>query len=235
MQQKTRTVVLTPSRSRPNKLDRMLNSIASLSVGEVAVYVGIDMDDPSYQDYQDLLKKYKILTIFNDSRKTLSAWTNSLSTAALYSYGVDGTYLVSMGDDHEVKSDLWNLSLMNSIHALDGPGFAYGDDTINGSGLCTAWMASGKVVNALGWMMLPNCKHFYVDNAIMELGQTSNRIAYRPKVVIEHLHPVIEKSEIDKTYIDASSNIEKDLLAFRNWHVGAQFHQDVQTILEVTW
>lgn len=192
--------------------------------------VGVDDDDKDLERY----RKLKLPMIIGP-RNSLSGWTNFLAQSAIAVYGADNLFLVSMGDDHKVKTSFWNLKLANEIEKLAGPGFAYGDDEINGSGLCTAWMTSAKLVQELGWMMLPTCRHMYVDNVIMELGTYTERIAYVPKVTIEHLHPVVEKSEIDKTYIEASENIGADLKAFRAWRNGRQFFKDADVVLRTKW
>jgi len=235
MSQITRTIILVPSRGRPERLNRMIISAASLSVGGILVIAGVDKDDPKNDEYQELTKLHRNLLMFSGPRDSLSGWTNMLAGAAIANFGIKGTFLVSMGDDHEVQTDLWDLALINSIHSLDGPGFSFGDDQINGSGLCTSWMVSAEVVDALGWMMLPQCRHMYVDSAIMELGNAADRIKYNPLVTIEHLHPIMQKSEIDQTYLDGTSTIDLDLDAFREWHAGPKFKEDVQKIKELTW
>jgi len=195
----------------------------------------VDQDDPNCDSYFKLPLKYENLQVFGGPRDTLSGWTNFLAEAAISSYGIDDVFLVSMGDDHKVNTSFWNKKLAEAIKKLDGPGFAYGDDMINGSGLCTAWMSSAKVVEELNWMMLPSCRHMYVDNVIMELGTETKRISYVPQVVVEHLHPVVEKSEIDKTYIEASENIGADLRAFRAWKNGKQFDIDSDKVRRTKW
>lgn len=229
-----RTVVITPTRSRPENFARMVESCQAMSAGGVDIYAGIDEDDPKLKEYSNIKTTFGYLRFYTDTRQSLSGWTNYLAEMALESLGED-IYLVSMGDDHIVKTSFWEVKLMAMLRLLDGPGFAYGDDLMNGSGLCTCWMVHGRVVSALGWMMLPTCKHMYVDNAIMELGQESNRISYVPNVTIEHLHPVIKKSEMDETYLDAEPNYVTDLEQFRNWRYGPKFQKDVETLKNLEW
>lgn len=231
----SKTVILVPSRGRVGRLEKMINSANSLASRKIDILVGIDQDDPMCDGYFRLGSKIGNVSMFCGPRNSLSGWTNDLAKTAIESYGTDDVYLVSMGDDHKVKSSAWDIKLINAINRLSGPGFSYGDDLMNGSGLCTAWMASAQVVEELGWMMLPPCNHMYVDNVIMELGQATNRLAYVQSVIIEHLHPVMEKAKIDETYVQGSMNIGNDLHAFNNWRNSSQFEKDASKLNGLRW
>lgn len=230
-----RIVVITPTRERPENFSRMVESCQTLSASGVTVYAGIDEDDPRLEDYIDLKHDRTTVGLYFQPRKSLSEWTNVLAHYAIEDFGTENLYLVSMGDDHIVKSNFWDVKMTSMLRLLPGPGFAYGDDMMNGSGLCTCWMVSAQVVEALGWMMLPQCKHMFVDNAIMELGEATNRIRYIPNLTIEHLHPTIKKSEIDGTYMDAETNYVPDLEQFRNWRHGPMFELDKKIIEGLKW
>lgn len=232
-----KTIILVPSRGRPGNLDRMALAANRLAAhpGDLVIMAAIDEDDPTRSRYRKVEETHGNLTIYSGIRDSLCGWTNFLAKAAIDKYGIEDTYLISLGDDHRVKSTSWETKLINAIKRLDGPGFAYGDDTFNGPKLCTAWMASASLVDRLGWMMLPTCKHMYVDNCIMELGLATNRISYVKSVTIEHLHPISSRVGIDQTYIDGSASINKDSKAFKEWRHGEQFSKDVNTVKELQW
>lgn len=211
-------VVITPSRGRPRQLREMLEAIAATAIGSVQVSIGVDEDDPA--DYLGTLQGFDAVeaVMCRQSRKSLCGWTNRLAAQALYDE-TPPRYLASLGDDHRPRTKGWDLKLIEAIEALPGPGFAYGRDLFQDKNMPTAWVASAEVVRALGWMMLPTCAHMYVDNAILELGKASGRIAYRPDVIIEHLHPVAHKAAWDESYRE--SNVDEryaaDRLAFETW------------------
>lgn len=226
--------MITPTRGRPENFDRMVKSCLELSGGNVKIYAGLDLDDPELYNYHKL--KYEgTVSLFVEPRKTLSAWTNDLAKYAIEDFGTDKVYLVSMGDDHVVRTNFWNLKLIHAILLLAGPGFSYGDDMMNGSGLCTCWMVSAKLVESVGWMMLPRCNHMYVDNAIIELGEMSDRIRYVSGVKIEHMHPSMKKSDQDVTYQDSELHYIPDLEQFRNWRNSPEFTKVLKTIESLKW
>jgi len=225
--------VLTPSRGRPERFSEMALSALNISEGSVEVILGLDDDDPKKHDY---IQKATWDEYHTGLRVSLSEWTNKLAGLVLQRE-FPPEYLISMGDDHVVQTYDWHKKLRDSIKKMDGPGFAYGDDLMNGSGLCTSWMVSSEIVKALGWMMLPKCQHMYVDTAIMELGEATGRIAHVPEVIIEHRHPNIDKAEIDQTYKDNNNaeQYERDLIGFRQWRYGPAFRRDTNKILELKY
>jgi hypothetical protein len=217
-----RTAVLVPSRGRPGQFARLAEAVMDTTAGRVELHPGLDDDDPRLDDYIRLCQGTSWAgTVFHvQPRMSLSAWTNKLARWALHgSATMRPDYLVSLGDDHLPLTQDWDVTLAGHIESLDGPGWAYGDDLLQGERLPTAWMQSAGLVDALGWMMLPGCGHMYVDNVVLELGQHTGRIVYDPTVRIEHRHPVAGKAEPDQTYAatNHAHQYAADLAAFETW------------------
>jgi len=216
--------ILTPTRGRPQQFAELVKAVAATrGGGTITVWAGIDDDDES--DYGRALAANLAdtrpgvgLELRRGPRKSLSAWTNELAAEALAAADPP-RYLASLGDDHRPRTFGWDAKLIHAIEALEGPGFAYGNDLFQGVKMPTAWVASAEVVRALGWMMLPGCAHMYVDNAILELGQASGRISYRSDVVIEHLHPLAGKASWDDSYRESNADERyvADRTAFKAW------------------
>lgn len=226
--------VITPSRGRPELLAAMLEAVYATAAGDVRVLVGIDDDDES--DYAGpLLGKEYDATVYGGGRRSLSGWTNHLAEQALAGPRPP-RYLASLGDDHRPRTRGWDRTLIEAIEALDGPGFAYGNDLYQGPRLPTAWVASADAVRALGWMTLPACEHMYVDTAVLALGQAADRIVYRPDVVIEHLHPLAGKAAWDDSYreTNAPARFAADEAAFDAWRDG-QLEADAARVRALTW
>ena len=207
-------VVITPTRGRPQQLRDMADAVYANAGGDVQIVVGLDVDDPA--DYETLM--HPDIVVYRGERNSLCGWTNYLAQRVL-----DGPnpprYLASLGDDHLVRTTGWDHKLIEAIESLDGPGFAYGNDLLQGKSMPTAWVASAEIVRALGWMMPPSCQHMYVDNAILELGNATARIVYRPDVVIEHLHPLAGKADWDESYQQSNATVRyrHDKAAYEAW------------------
>lgn len=225
--------IITPTRGRPERLERMIYQATLLAHMELEFFVGIDDDDES--DYQPLLDKVFAngvrIYVQRLPRMSLSMWTNHLVERALETDG-SPAYVASLGDDHAVRTAGWDAKLIGAIERMQGPGFAYGNDLLQGVSLPTAWVSSAAVVRELGWMMLPSCEHMYVDNAILSLGRAADRIAYVPGVTIEHEHPAAGKAKTDASYAESSTQarFEADRLAYEAWRAG-QMLKDAVTLM----
>jgi len=211
--------VITPSRGRPQQLAELELAIHTTTAGSVEIWVGLDNDDKA--DYWSVCRVVPAafrVHAYRGERRSLSAWTNHLAQQAIDSPDPP-RYLASLGDDHRPRGD-WNLKLIEAIEAMPGGvGIAYGNDLLQGPDLPTAWVVSADLVRAVGWMMLPTCAHMYVDNAVLELGRAAGCIAYRPDVVIEHLHPAAGKAAWDDSYraSNAAARHQADRQAFDAW------------------
>ena len=72
---------------------------------------------------------------------------------------------------------------------MGGTGIAYGNDLHQGGALATSVVMSSDIAAALGWMALPGCAHYHIDDVWVALGRDAGCLAYLPDVVIEHAHP----------------------------------------------
>jgi len=231
-------VVITPSRGRPERLATMVKACAQTSADRVRVLVCVDDDDPQFEAYAAQAAAasggYILAT---GKRRSLSGWTN-LAAADLLAGPAVGPprYLASLGDDHIPETQDWDLRL--SAAAEQVVGYAYGDDGYQRGGLCTAWVACASVIRAVGWMMLPDCEHMYVDNATMELGRRAGRIAHVPGVKITHMHPKAGRAAWDPGYerVNAKEQFDRDRLAFDRWResIGGGFERDLNRLIGVT-
>lgn len=225
--------IIVPSRGRPERLRELLDAIEANSTSETIVYVATDYDDPALEAYVDMIKDHDAAVYHvSGPRKSLSQWTNILAGRAI----AGCEYVASLGDDHRPRTHGWDEQLIKAIEKLDGPGFAYGNDLLQGAWLPTAWVVSSVVVDALGWMMLPTCEHMYVDNVIKTLGEATGRLIYQPSVVIEHEHPSAGKAKWDESYAETNRapQYERDHDAFQAWRAGQMF-KDAATLSAMTY
>lgn len=237
--------IITPTRGRPQRLAEMLAAVKRTTELDVSVYIGLDLDDDS--DYLAALglqardtSKYEIHAV-RGKRRSLSGWTNYLADYALGPTSLPiprPRYLASLGDDHIPRTKGWDRILVEAIeNNMIGPGFAYGNDLLQGGALPTAWVASAEAVRALGWMMLPTCSHMYVDTAIRELGTAASRLWYEPTVIIEHAHPIAGKVEWDESYRESNSTnrYAEDEQAYQAWRNDGGLARDTATLSALTY
>lgn len=212
--------IIVPTRDRPERFGELLAAIDRTAVGDVEVWTGVDDDDDwlSYSIVSQVTRSVVRTRNVLGPRKSLSAWTNYLAEMALEAPDPP-RYLASLGDDHRPRTPAWDRSLIEAIEGRGGSGFAYGNDLFQGEGLATAWVVSADIVRAVGWMMLPACRHMYVDRAAMDLGRALDAITYCPGVVIEHEHPFVGKAAWDASYREsnAADRYAEDEAAYTAW------------------
>jgi hypothetical protein len=90
---------------------------------------------------------------------------------------------------------------------------------LQGANLPTAFGMSRDLVDELRGMTFPGCIHLFFDNFVKQLGLDLNYLKYLPNVIIEHLHPVAGKAEMDEGYarVNQPKWYEEDLLTLQKY------------------
>ena len=220
-------LVITPSRGRPQNAARLIKAIQDTARLDTWVFFGIDEDDPERENYQRLMLAGQKTFFRFRPRMNLTEWTNELALEKLD----DFPYLASLGDDMVPRSKGWDKALVNAVRDMGGTGFAYPWDGIR-EDIPEAVVMSSDIVRALGWMALPVCQHFWIDDAWGELGANAGCIRHLRTVKIDHLHPAKDGAPSDSTYGDARKKISADEKAYHHWRV-TQMPADAQVILKL--
>lgn len=206
-------VVVVPSRGRPDRLKVMLEEAVKLSEADTLIAVALDEDDPELAAYEETLAVQSQVMVFTGPRIGMVPWTNMVASEFLGQTKAFG----SMGDDHVPRTPGWDRLLLEALEGLGGEGFVYPDDKRRAD-VPEAVVVSSGVVEALGWLALPEVRHYFCDNAWSELGRRSSLIKYCPHVLIEHVHYTISTAPRDVTYSEAEELYgNRDRLAFNQW------------------
>jgi hypothetical protein len=206
-----RTCVIVPSRSRPQNLDRLAEAFTATNAS-ADLYAVLDIDDESIYT-----TRFAHLYQHNNtggSAKALNWAAKQLLDSGMYGHY---EYFVFMGDDHLPKTLNWDKELIKPLRGTTG--IAYGNDLLQGENLPTAFVMSRDIVEALDGMTFPGCIHLYFDNFVKQLGIDIGALYYMPNVIIEHLHPVAGKAEVDEGYarVNQPKFYEEDLLTLQKY------------------
>lgn len=225
----THLAILTPSRGRPERMAEMVTAVEATARGQWLIWLGVDDDDPALPRYLELFAGHARVMVCPGPRRNLVEWTNHLAKLAISLHAFGTTHLASLGDDHLPRTPGWDAALIQASE-LNGPGYAFGHDLLRPD-LPTAWVQGVAIYEALGWMMLPQCQHLYVDNVVLDLGQAAGRITRRGDVAIEHMHPAAGKAAEDDSYRASNSDaqIARDRAAYEAW-VRDGLQRDAETI-----
>lgn len=178
---------LCPSRGRPGNVAQLRRDWARLTGPGAELLVAVDADDPHLDAYR--AGGHVVIC----QPRGLGAIINTLAVPL-----AGGCRFVGfLGDDHRPRTRDWNRKLQNALQGR--PGVAYGDDLLRGEEAPTAALVSAELIAALGYMAPPGVEHLCHDVFWKVLGSVTT-LAYCPDVVIEHMHPSLEKAEWDEGY-----------------------------------
>jgi hypothetical protein len=209
-------LVIVPSRSRPENAERLLAQVHATAPYEVDLVFALDEDDPAAKDYP----------LHNTQIVKGGSMVAALNEVALQN--VDRyPYIGFVGDD-TLPRGAWAGRILQALHSTKNS-IVYGNDWIHGEGLPTAVFMDSNVIKTLGFMAPPAQKHLFVDNYWKALGDATGTLIYLPDAVIEHLHPLVSKSENDEVYDKVNTMWGHDHDAFNN-HMANNFSEDVRKL-----
>jgi glycosyltransferase involved in cell wall biosynthesis len=218
--------VVVPSRGRPENAERLAQAFKDTNT-EADLYIVIDNDDPKWNEYAKS-ENYKKLPADNKT----GGCAKSLNTGAVYLLDITKfplyDYFVFMGDDHIPRTQGWDKAFIQALG--QNTGIVYGDDLLQGANLPTAFGMSRDLVNELRGMTFPGCVHLFFDNFVKQLGLDLEYLKYLPDVIIEHLHPIAGKAEMDEGYarVNQPKWYENDLLTLQKYLASMEYAELVR-------
>lgn len=217
--------VLVPSRGRPEMLARLIANVHDTAAGTVHVLAGVDEDDPRLKDYLALDVPGDDKIFYSQTRMNLTEWTNKLAIGHLGLY----RYYAVLGDDQIAGTKGWDDKLMNAVDEdFNGTGISYGWDGLRDD-VPQEYIVSSDIVEALGWLMMPELKHWYTDDVLADLGFATGCIRQLRGVVFHHLHVGMNGLPGDQTAVDAGHDLEPDRLIYEEWRKDQMF-KDIETV-----
>jgi len=198
-----KTLVLCPSRDRPQQLDRMLKSVMETSQAVVAVY----LDEDNSFKYIDVFPKYKdrVLVTVGPRIGPAKACQDLVvrhPEFEVYGLGVDDSIFTTPDWDRFVDDCLQSfpkrLGVVSAFHGhARWVNFAY---------------VSRQWIEHVGWYVCPDLDHFCWDTVLEMLGDATNIVyATREQFFIDH--------RAEYTVAAGGGNIEPDSTKFLWWCV----------------
>lgn len=198
--------MLCPSRGRPENIAE-LRRVWGETTTDADLLVAVDENDPKISEYGTDVQ------VMGPPHLGLGPILNELATQ----YASQYDYVGFLGDDHRPRTHGWDRTLIGGLEGRHG--VAYGDDQIQGKKAATAVVISSPILTALGYMVPPGVIHLYMDNFWVQLGMDLGNVAYRPDVIMEHMHPTAQKAAWDDGYSRVNSIIaySRDEWAYREY------------------
>jgi glycosyltransferase involved in cell wall biosynthesis len=201
-------LLIVPSRGRPESVRRFTEAVKATSEAQTDIIFGFDDDDPSLQD---CIREAESTPYRTGPRMNQIEWTNVLALEHADDYRV----LVCLGDDHVPRTPGFDTQLLLALDA--GNIIAYPNDLVRDD-IPEVMAVRSEAVKALGWLVMPELKHYFCDNVWADLGKHGKVIAYLPDVIVEHMHHLrVKEVERDATYRDSEHSFMHDKNEYEKW------------------
>ena len=224
-----------PSRGRPKLAKRLVDTAQEFVKHEVEILFYLNNDDPTLEEYKDLLEE-KYYTI-GPNQSTCLSW-NQLA------YKAKHDIVMLMGDDVQIQTQDWDELIVDEFNKYEDkilmvvPNDGREKGTKNLGDKIKLWedkplpaahfAVHKNWINTLGYLAPPFFWHFYVDTYTQKVARKLNRCLYLPTVVFK------AKKLFDKTGKQVRSNLN---IAKRDDFVwtkvrGRYLQADVNLLLE---
>ena len=209
-------VIVCSSRARVANVKKLIGALKATKA-TCDLVIGADDDDKS--NYESLEVR-----VSRGPQAGCVATINRVALEVVDNYEA----ICIIGDDQLPRTKNWDKTLLEVLdNKYKGTGIVYGDDLFQSEKHPTGVVISSNLVKALGFVAPPCLHHMYADDFWLNLGRSLGRIAYVPEVVIEHMHPVCGKAEMDESYELSGSFMDQDGKAWSKY-ISEQFTGDVR-------
>lgn len=227
-------LMIVPSRGRPENVRALLEAWGETATGAADIVVALDADDPKWSEYRDLgwgLGKWPEgnslpLRYTVPIRRRLGGTLNEVarSFAPSWEYRpLQYRAIGFMGDDHLPRTKGWDQQFMAALDDM-GTGMVYSNDGLfkvlpQLQRKPSVIAMTSDIIQSLGYMVPGGLVHKFIGEAWLALGTTVDRLRFLPDVVIEHMHPLANKAEMDASYEESGSQqqYEEDRHRFDDW------------------
>ena len=220
-----------PTRGRPEKffsvLDQYIEKANDLS--KIAFLISMDADDSTMNNniiisrLESYKNKIKIVYFFGQSKSKIQAVNADMEKVQgwdIVLLASDDMVPVVKGYDHVIRSDM-NEYFRDTDGVLwyaDG-----GQSNIN-----TLSIIGKAFYNRFGYIYNPEYVSLWCDNEFTDVSRILKRTYKSDKIIIEHQHPVYQKTEYDELYMKNESyyNVDKETYMRRS---AKNFDLDMKT------
>jgi hypothetical protein len=202
-----------PTRGRPDKFFAVLERYIAMAddVYKIAFLVSADEDDSTMNNplviekMEKVKKKYKLTYYFGHSKTKIQAVNtdmNKVSGWDVVLLASDDMIPVFKGYDSIIRDDMkeYFRDTDGVLWYNDG-----GQNNIN-----TLCILGKKYYDRFNYIYHPDYISLWCDNEFTDVSRILNRVYKSDKLIIEHQHPVYQKTEYDELYVKNESYYNVD-------------------------
>lgn len=198
--------LLVVTRKRPKLLKRMFDSaiITAKYPDLIEMSVYIDNDDQETLEYLKTLNDNVQIIVGNGTTMFSDMWNKAYEVAT-------ADILMGCSDDIVFRSKDWDEKVMNIFNEYkDKIVLAYPDDLYQRENLAAIMFLHRRWVETIGYFLPPYFSCDYADTWVNDIARTLNRRVFMPDVIIEHMHFVAKKGELDSTHKERMDRCLRD-------------------------
>lgn len=209
---------------RPHLLEKLFECADASETSQVTWFIGIDDDDDQWYPQRPDAQYIR------SPKAQLAAKTNELAALAWNDFPI----LAQIDDDQWPRTKHWDLAVIEAMEALAG-GLVYPNDGWMGEQTPVVPFWPAGFAKRLGWFYHPDLIHLFCDNTVQELARALGRTRYLPDVLVEHMHPIVQKSDWDDSYRESNSGEmwSHDEAVFKGYIASEQFTTDIERLREL--
>lgn len=226
-------LLLLPTRSRPENVERFYKFWKENSSGLNDVVVLVDRDDERIEEYYKFDQK-KFIIVANDRmnlvQKLNFGWKLNNNLSDIIGF---------VGDDTIIETKDWDQKVVEKFKELGKYGMLYPNDGYNKHNVPNHIFVTRQWCETLGWFAYPGLNHLFIDKVWQMIGIEMNKSKVDGKyfhamdIVIRHLHFAFdEKIEKDNLYKDIYLNYgQMDTIIYNKYVTGRGFLKDLNKMI----
>lgn len=217
---------ICPSRKRPDRLERLINSWKDTTTGLSKLLVIIDNDDSSYEN---LITQYPEVT-WEITEPVFGSFLHLINSKAT-KYANEYRYIGFMEDDIVFETPGYESKFISKLKELGKTGIVHAKDGIDKRKFVSIPVVDSFIIRTLGWFSPPCLKSLWADNFWREMANFLGTYFKFEDVMIRHYHySRDENTAKDETSEVVDSNYHPDKEAFSNY-LETEFKKDMEKLL----
>lgn len=204
--------IVVPSRNRPGNIARLLKSLKNVSndFNKLDIIIRLDKDDKDLEGYIKETKKYINIQVKIDNKR------ENLSDLWDECYHLTKYPLIMMcADDVIFRTKDWDKKITNRLKNPERTLYlSWCDDKNQGKNMPTLPILSKAWVEAVGYFVPKGYVCDFCDVHIQNIAEKLERFGikvmwYHKDIVVEHMHPTVNKGKWDKVYTSRRNKRDK--------------------------
>lgn len=213
MQTDPKLLIKFPTRNRPNKFFEVLNEYIkkAKNLNKIAFLISMDSDDPAMNNesvknkLNEISKTIRLVYFYGNSKSKIEAVNSDMEKVAgwdIVLLASDDMIPVVEGYDYIIRKDM-------NDHFRDMDGCLWYSDG-GQNNICTLSILGKKYYERFGYIYNPEYKSLWCDNEHTDVMTQLNKVYKSDNVIIEHQHPVYQKTNYDELYVKNESYFNSD-------------------------